>query len=253
MLQNLVTLLTKPGLHRYHKPIFLLSHMRANTSLFGHILGSNPKIVGYYEMHIGYYSWKSWIRQKLLYYKDHPLEPETRFIFDKVLHDFHEVDINLLNRAQAKVLFSVREPEQTIKSIVSQFRRERPGHEYCNADNAAHYYIGRLGSLIDMAAECDEYFFYDADTIRENSDAILDSISQWLGLQTPLSKEFDNFHYSGKNDAGDLSGNLEKKKIVREKTDYSDIDLDQRLLSAAEGRYQEASKMLASKSVNKSI
>jgi hypothetical protein len=34
--------------------IFLLSHMRAYTSLAGHILGSHPQINGYYEMHISY-------------------------------------------------------------------------------------------------------------------------------------------------------------------------------------------------------
>jgi len=45
--------------------------MRANTSLFGHILGSSPEINGYYEMHISYYSWKSLIRQKLIYLENH--------------------------------------------------------------------------------------------------------------------------------------------------------------------------------------
>ena len=34
--------------------IFLLSHMRAFTSLTGHILGSHPKINGFYEMHFSY-------------------------------------------------------------------------------------------------------------------------------------------------------------------------------------------------------
>ena len=31
------------------EPILLLSHMRANTSLFGHILGTHPEINGYHE------------------------------------------------------------------------------------------------------------------------------------------------------------------------------------------------------------
>ena len=38
---------------RYSR-IFLLSHMRAFTSLAGHILGSHPQINGYFEMHISY-------------------------------------------------------------------------------------------------------------------------------------------------------------------------------------------------------
>ena len=38
---------------RYDR-IFLLSHMRALTSLAGHILDLHPQINGYYEMHISY-------------------------------------------------------------------------------------------------------------------------------------------------------------------------------------------------------
>lgn len=34
--------------------IFLLSHMRAHTSLMAHILGSHSQINGYYEMHLDY-------------------------------------------------------------------------------------------------------------------------------------------------------------------------------------------------------
>lgn len=37
-----------------HARIFLLSHMRAYTSLAGHNLGSHPSINGYYKMHISH-------------------------------------------------------------------------------------------------------------------------------------------------------------------------------------------------------
>jgi len=33
--------------------------------LLSHIFGSNPEVEGYYELHMGYYSWKSLLRQKL--------------------------------------------------------------------------------------------------------------------------------------------------------------------------------------------
>jgi len=57
--------------------------MRANTSLFGHILGSSPEINGYYEMHISYYSWKSLIRQKLIYLENHQFKKFQIFILIK--------------------------------------------------------------------------------------------------------------------------------------------------------------------------
>ncbi len=61
-------LITNPPLVLQHRNIFLLSHMRANTSLFGHLMGSHPEVEGYYEMHIGYHSWRSLWRQKLLHF-----------------------------------------------------------------------------------------------------------------------------------------------------------------------------------------
>jgi hypothetical protein len=66
--------------------IFLLSHMRSYTSLYGHIMGFNPAICGYYKMHIGYYSWKSLIRQKLLYFESEATKPGFSCMFDEVLH-----------------------------------------------------------------------------------------------------------------------------------------------------------------------
>ncbi len=85
--------------------IFLLSHMRAYTSLFGHIMGSNPAICGYYEMHIGYYSWKSLIRQKLLYFENEEAKPGFSCMFDKVLHNEHSVALKILNGRRIKTIF----------------------------------------------------------------------------------------------------------------------------------------------------
>lgn len=252
MFQHVKTVIRQPRLLKPHRPVFLLSHMRANTSLLGHILGSNPEIAGYYEMHIGYYSWKSLWRQKLLYYRDHDVKPSVKYLFDKVLHDFHYVDMGLMKENNAKIIFSVREPHQTIKSIVAQFRRKRPGHEYGDTDAASQYYIERLDSLRNMAEQSDQFLFYDADDLRESSDDLLEILSGWLELSTPLSKEFDNFHFSGKLDTGDHSGNLEKREIIKKKTDYSDISLNPDLLKMAEDKYNEVKGWLETHSVNHS-
>ncbi|MYM62045.1 hypothetical protein [Pseudomaricurvus sp. HS19] len=237
LLEHLVTATRKPGLFRTHQPLFLLSHMRANTSLLGHILGSNPAICGYYEMHNGYYSWKSLLRQKLLYYRDHDLKPQAKYMFDKVLHDFHYVDMNLLNQANARIMFSAREPEKTIKSTLSQFRRERPGHEFCDTEEVCQYYCQRLQTLEQMAAAAHEYVYFDADELRRNTAELLQRLTTWLELDVPLRPEFDNFHFSGKLDSGDLSGRLASGKVEKSTSDYSDIEIPETLLEQAQDAY----------------
>jgi hypothetical protein len=249
LLDQLATVLAKPGLLRHHQPIILLSHMRANTSLFGHILGSHPEIAGYYEMHIGYYSWKSLIRQKLLYYHNHPAKPGARYIFDKVLHDFYLVDMALLNSHQARVIFALRSPEQTIKSIVTLFSN-RPEHEFSRIDVAADYYCQRLESLVKMAGACQGYYYFDAEDLKKRTQPLLDDIGAWLGLGSPLTPEFDNFEMSGKLGAGDSSGRLALGKVDKTVSDYSQITLPAELQDKAQAVYLRARRSLVTASIN---
>ncbi|NIB43118.1 sulfotransferase [Pseudomaricurvus alkylphenolicus] len=245
LLDHLYTAVTKPAVFRHHRPLFLFGHMRANTSLCGHILGSHDEISGYYEMHNGYYSWKSFVRQKLLFYRHHPIKSDALYIFDKVLHDYYHVNMDLLNQRGAKIMFTVREPVQTIKSAVSQFRRERPGHEYCDVATVGEYYCTRLESLRAIAATANEYFYYNADQLRSDTDALLESMTRWLDLSSPLSSRFSNFHFSGKNDAGDLSGKLSLGKIETKKTDYTEIELTDDLIGRATEEYEKTIEFLS--------
>jgi hypothetical protein len=64
--------------------IFLLSHMRAYTSLAGYILGSHPQINGYYEMHLGYEEPAALDRQLAAFRHDEALKPGTRFKFARL-------------------------------------------------------------------------------------------------------------------------------------------------------------------------
>ena len=119
-------LIDNPRLVVQHRNIFLLSHMRANTSLFGHLIGSHPEVEGYYEMHIDYYSWKSLWRQKLRHFSGHRAKPGARFMFDKVLHEGHHVAPEILRRETSRTIFMLREPGQSVKSLVALYRKRNP-------------------------------------------------------------------------------------------------------------------------------
>jgi hypothetical protein len=245
MKTELRTVLRSPRLLRRYRQIFLLSHMRANTSLLGHLFGASPDIEGYYEMHIGYYSWKSRWRQKLLYFKDHPAKPRGRYIFDKVLHNEHKVAPMFLADARSRVIFSLRQPELTIPSLMSLYRKIDPQHEFCEAEAAFGYYTERLHELERLAACCEgRYCYLDAQSLRDQGGEVLSKLSDWLGLERELDSQYEVQVKTGVSRAGDHSANLRGGKIITEKSDYSHISLKPKALANAQSVYTSARNTL---------
>lgn len=232
-------LLANPDLVLRHRNIFLLSHMRANTSLFGHLIGSHPLVEGYYEMHISYYSWKSLWRQKLRHFANHAPKPEARWMFDKVLHDGHHVVSSLLARESSRTIIMLRSPEQSIKSLVALYRQRNPQLPEATPEGATRYYVDRLASLADTArALGPRYFYLDAECLISDTDATLASLSDWLGFKTPIPSEYETFANTGQGNTGDHSSRLKSGKVNRARSDYSDIELTRELQDAAEEAYR---------------
>ena len=71
--------------------IFILSHMRAFTSLAGHILGSHPQINGYFEMHISYDDATALDKQLEVLQESETLKQNSQFIVDKLLHNDYQL------------------------------------------------------------------------------------------------------------------------------------------------------------------
>ncbi len=199
-----------PGRH-----VFLLSHMRAYTSLFGHIMGSNPAICGYYEMHIGYHSWRSFVRQKLLYFENEPPKPGYTYMFDKILHNDHDIRPAVLDSPRSRILFALRPPRETLPSILSLYRSVDPGHAFNSADFATRYYIDRLGELERLAGSMQrDYLYFDAPALVDNTDQCLRTISEWLGLDRPLSREYDLQAKTSAERYGDSSERISSGRIT---------------------------------------
>ncbi|TVT49022.1 MAG: sulfotransferase [Denitromonas halophila] len=227
------------------KNVFLLSHMRANTTLFGHILGSSPDVEGYYEMHISYYSWKSLWRQKMLHFSDHSAKPSSRILFDKILHDGHHITPAMLTRNDTRALLMIREPEQSIKSIVTLYRKTSPDLPEATIQGAATYYIDRLETLAAIATTIPgKYFYLDAEALVSASDDTLAAITQWLGLSQPLTTEYELFERSAKGNSGDNSDALRSGAIQVKKSNYADIELPPELLNRASETYARCREKL---------
>jgi len=225
LLKHLATVLRHPSILRPYKRVLLLSHMRANTSLFGHLLGSNPEIEGYYELHIGYYSWKSFIRQKLKYFAEHAPKAGAKYIFDKVLAEEHFIETSLFSKRNDKIIVMIREPNASILSIMKLYQKVDPTHEYTTIEGASKYYSNRLKQLVEMAKSIKEkYLFIEADNLIQHPDETLKNITQYLALSAPLTKEYKIFPKTGEKRVGDSSKNISSGIITPKETQNITLD-----------------------------
>ena len=231
-------LVDNPALVLRHRNIFLLSHMRANTSLFGHLLGSHPLVEGYYEMHIGYHSWKSLWRQKLMHFAGHRAKPGARWMFDKVLHDGHAVAPALLLREDSRTIVMLREPVQSIKSLMVLYQTESPHLPEATAEGAARYYIDRVSTLASIATLLPQrYFYLDAECLVSHAAPTLAALGDWLELPTPIPSEYNTFANTGRGKSGDTSSRLKSGKISKSSSDYAEVQVPAGLLQDAHDAY----------------
>lgn len=224
--------------HQYAR-IFLLSHMRAYTSLLGHILGSHPDVNGYYEMHLSYVDETDLDHQEQQYTTRDALKPGSRYLFDKLLHNDYELNLDRF-QAQAKtILITLRHPEATIKSIVHLFAKKGTDDLYANPLEAAAYYINRLQRLSEFCQRYPHiYYYFDAELIASDTPGMLDTLTRWLQLESPLSPRYQRFSKTGIARAGDTSPAISSGEVISQVNQHSDIALDADVLQQAMQAYR---------------
>jgi hypothetical protein len=226
--------------------IFLLSHMRAYSSLLGHILGSHPQINGYYEMHISYHSAEALAQQEQRYTQHDPFKPDSRYLFDKLLHNGYEPDLQLPGLEDTILLFALREPEQTIKSILKLFKEKGTDAPYSYPENATRYYIERMEKLAEFAQQHPQrYYYFDTELVCTDTEGLLRNLADWLKLDSPLSERYQRFAKTGIAGAGDTSAAINSGAIIKNASeDFTGIVLEDGLLQQAEHSYQECRNLL---------
>ena len=228
-----------------HARIFLLSHMRAFTSLAGHILGSHPEINGYYEMHISYEDASALGRQLEAFLENDVLKENSRYLFDKLLHNDYLLKPEQLGLANIKILISLLEPERTIKSIVNLFVQKEIEDLYASPVEAANYYIARAQALADFSRTADQpYYYFDAEMFQRAPEQLLPRLSDWLELESPLSERYQIFKQTGKARKGDSSERIHSGRIDRTPVDYSHIVIPEDALRKAREAYRECRQQI---------
>jgi len=223
----------------HYSRIFLLSHMRAYTSLAAHILGSHPRINGYFEMHISYDDATALDRQLEVFLQHESLKADSRYLFDKLLHNDYRINTALFKPEDTRMLVSLLEPGKAVRSIVDLFRKKRTDARYASPVEAAGYYVDRVSTLAEFCRSTDlPFFYYDAQLFQDAPEKLLRTLTDWLDLDSPLTERYQLFSQTGMAGKGDSSALIYSGKIEKQQPDYSHIDVPEQALNRADKAYR---------------
>lgn len=205
--------------------IFILSHQRSRSTLLSHILGSNPFINGYYEIHMAYYSQWSIYKARYQFASEHVLKPSALYYLDKNLHNENFMSKKVISSPKTKLIFLVREPVSSINSLyimTKQYNVIDPGQIVKNSIN---YYIERLDALQRYwsLAPKETRFALCSDRLLTDEDTTLANLSEFLSLPRGLTSKYEKFKYTGVAGVGDPSQKIASKDINQEQTEISII------------------------------
>ncbi len=217
------------------KYLFVVSHMRSRSSVLSHILGNNSEVCGYKELHMSYKGQSSLINMHIELVKDLKCELRNRYLFDKILNNFTISD-KMLNKEKPKILFLLRKPEDTIKSIINMgFKTDI--NWYKDPIKVTDYYCKRLGQMEHLSQRVGKgYLFIESDDLIENSNEILNKTTNWLNLKEPLNNTYSTFKDTGVMGFGDPLENI-KSGVLQPTASYPDIHVPEHLLSKANEAY----------------
>ena len=195
-----------------YKIIFILSHMRSGSSLFSHILNSNPEIIGYGETHINYQSEADLkaLQFKVYWQLKNPQMRHT-YILDKILHDHKILNTEILRSPDIFSIFLIREPQKTLASILDI----KPNW---SEEKAVNYYCDRLETLGDYAkiiSDKERYFFLTYDQLIHNSERIFLDLQNFLKTASGFSEEYEILKTTGKRGIGDSTEKIKAGRIIK--------------------------------------
>lgn len=220
------------------KYIFLFSHMRSRSSALSQVLGSNPQIFGYRELHRSYLNVADLVRMRTDLFIEFKYPLQNIHLFDKLLHNENSISNKIIEMVDPKIIILLRDPESTLKSIINMCLITGVD-EYNSPGKALAYYCSRLNNLEEFGNRIGgNYFFIDSDDFINNTDYLLKKLSIWLGLDVVLNKNYSNFRLTGKAGHGDPLSNI-KSGIIKKTQSYPGIKLPMKILDEGNFCYKK--------------
>jgi hypothetical protein len=198
--------------------ILVVSHMRSFSSLLCHILGSHPEISGYGETQQPYRGRIDLDRLARTVRGQIGDAPLGRFVLDKILHNHLEIAPTVLARPDVRCLFLLREPRDTMSSVIDMVRSLGRGQgALSDPQQVAAYYAERVRQMAHYATLPGlNAVFVDSARLIDDTDAVLAGLSRWLDLGSALVPEYQTFPLTGRPGHGDTSANIRAGTIVKD-------------------------------------
>jgi len=216
--EKLFALICHPGVFTCRvNHLFIFSHMRSRSSVLSHVLGSHSEICGYGESFRSYANRLDLLKLRMNLFLDLREDIQDKYLLDKLLHNHLHMSDYVLDKTNPKIIFLLREPESTFKSILKMAADEQI-EELMNPQFVLQYYCSRLAELERFASLLKRrFFFIDSDDLVDHTEAVLGKLTLWLGLQESLMSNYSTFRNTGKPGVGDTSNNIQSGKIIKTK------------------------------------
>lgn len=232
---------------RPRRYVLVLSHMRSYSSLLCHLLGSHPEIDGYAEMHRSYRRHSDLLRLKAHAFRSLEGDFGGRFVLDKLLHDRYTVSHSLLDSGSVYPIFLVRNPADSVRSILRMGTTIQSVAWYSDPRLVAEYYETRVSHLAEIARTLERpWLFVRSEELVDATRACLDSIASFLGLRTPLDESYSLFKNTGREGWGDYSDVILERRVVRDRPRDDGPELPDGLLVEARRAYDDCCRTLGS-------
>ncbi|MEM8844736.1 MAG: hypothetical protein AAGB35_06790 [Pseudomonadota bacterium] len=115
---------------------------------------------------------------------------------------------------------------------------------YKNPEMASEYYCSRLLHLTEFSKILNgNYFFIESDDLLDETNFVLENLTNWLDLPTPLNNSYTEFDNTGKPGYGDPSEKIHARKLIKTKS-YPDIRISQKILQKAKSYYERCKASL---------
>ena len=216
--------------------------------MLGHILGSHPDICGYTESHLRYRHPLYLYRLRLHVMMSHNYKFKGNQLFDKILHNY-PICPRVMNHPGLTMMFALRRPEATLKSIIAnRLRLDRNPEVAAQPLNVLNLYLTRLEGIQACAAQAKEgAFYFDSDRLVEDTESFLAALTKRLGLDPPLSPKYQTFAYTGRIVVGDSSAYIGKGEICRERASSQGYEIPADVLHRATEAYDACRQSLVNR------
>jgi len=223
--------------------ILLICHMRSQSTLLAHILGSHPEIDGYSELHTSYESLIDLRAMTRRIEEAAGRHRRGRYALDKLSHNSCRVDAAILRRDDVNVVFMIRNPADAIPSIVRMSRGLDRPLAAATPEGAVRHYVRRLEHIGQYSAFLGaRAAFVESERLIADTGAVLARLTRYLELATPLEPTYERFPFSGQPRHGDFSPNILAGRVLRDEErdrgSAEPVGIPAELMRAAEAAYE---------------